>query len=73
MQGELFVLLQINRGLQVEHLLSQLSWIAASLLVAFVCPVYLVDELILIFCNLVSHSGASGSTFDVFQHMVSMV
>ena len=47
-QGELLVLPQLNPGVQGEHLLRQPSWNAASVLVACVCPVYLVDELILI-------------------------
>ena len=69
----MFVLLQLNPGVRGEHLLSHLSWIASSLLVAFVCPVFLVDELILMFYTPPSHSGASGGSFDVFQHMLSMV
>ena len=47
-QGELLVLPRLNPGVQGEHLLRQPSWNAASVLVACVCPVYLVDELILI-------------------------
>ena len=37
-------LLRLNPGTQGEHLTSQLSWVAAWLLVARVCPVYLVEE-----------------------------
>ena len=73
MQSELFVLLWLNRGVRGEYLLSQFSWIVASLLAACVHPVYLVNEVILMFCTLPSHSWASGGSFDVFQHMVSMV
>ena len=51
---------------------SHLSWIAASLLVACVCSIYLVDELILMFDTPLSRSGASGGSFDVFQQKVSM-
>ena len=56
MQSELFVLLWLNCGVRGEYLLSQLFWIVASLLAAFVHPVYLVDEVILMFCTLPSHS-----------------
>ena len=34
---------------QREHLIKQLSWTAAGLLVTRLCPVYLVDELVLVF------------------------
>ena len=37
-------LLWLNPGLRGEHLTSQLSWVAAWLLVTRVCPVYLVKE-----------------------------
>ena len=47
-QVELLVLPRLNPGVQGEHLLRQLSWNATSVLVTCVCPVYLVDELILI-------------------------
>ena len=73
MQGELLVLPRLNSRVQWEHLISQLLLIAASLLVTYACPAYLVDELILMFCTPPSHGGASGGSFDIFQHMVSMV
>ena len=38
-----------NARAQREHLIRQLSWTAAGLLVTRVCPVYLVDELVLVF------------------------
>ena len=44
-------LLRLNLGAGGEHLTSQLSWIAAWLLVTRVCPVYLVDELALLCCK----------------------
>ena len=37
-------LLPLNRRAWGEHLTSQLSWVASCLLVARVCPVYLVVE-----------------------------
>ena len=40
-------LLRLNPVVRGEHLISQLQWIAALLLVTRVCPVYLVDELVL--------------------------
>ena len=42
-------LLWLNTRVQGEHLTSLLSWAAAWLLVTYVCPVYLVDELVLMF------------------------
>ena len=69
MQGNLCVLLLVNPGVRRVHLVSQLSWIAARLLDTCACPVYLVDKLIVI-CSVplpLSHSGASGGSFDVFQ------
>ena len=42
-------LLWLNPGARGEHLTSQLSWITAWLLVTRVCPVYLADELVLVF------------------------
>ena len=44
-------LLQLNPRARGEHLTHQLSWIAAWLLVTRVCPVYLVDQLALLFCK----------------------
>ena len=41
-------LLQLNHGAWGEDLTSQLSWVAAWLLVTGVCPVCLVDELALL-------------------------
>ena len=38
-----------NARAQGEHLTRQFSWTAAGLLVTRVCPVYLVDELVLVF------------------------
>ena len=73
MQDELCVLLRLNPRVQEEYLISQLSWIPARLLITCVCIVYLVDELILMFCTPPSHDGASGGSFDIFQHMVSLV
>ena len=67
-QCELFLLLRLNLGVPGEHL-SHISWIAASLLFACACLVYLVDELIFI-CSVplpLSHSGASAGSFGVFQ------
>ena len=43
--------LRLNRGTRGEHLPIQLSWVTASLLVTRVCPVYLADELVLLFCD----------------------
>ena len=42
------ILLWLNPGVQGEHLTSQLPWVATLLLVTRVCPVYLVDELVLV-------------------------
>ena len=69
----MYVLLRPNPGVQLEHLFSYFSWVATSLLAERVSPVYLVDELILMFYTPLSHSGTISGSFDVFQHMVSMV
>ena len=68
-QGDLCVLLRLNPGVRRVHLLIQLSWIASRLLDTCVYSIYLVDRLILI-CPVplsLSHSVASGGSFDVFQ------
>ena len=39
---------RLNLGERGEHFTRQLSWVAAWLLVTRVCPVYLVDELVLV-------------------------
>ena len=48
------ILLWLNPGVRDNHLISQPSWIAAWLSVTCVCPLYLVDQLILMFCTPVS-------------------
>ena len=42
-------LLWLNARAHGEHLICQLLWAAAWLLVIHVCPVYLADELVLVF------------------------
>ena len=42
-------LLWLNLGVQGEHLTSQLSWVTAWLLGTRVSPVYLADELVVVF------------------------
>ena len=55
---ELFYwLLWLNPWKQGEHLTSQLSQVAAWVLVTRVCPVYLVDELVLVFLVLLKEWG----------------
>ena len=58
----LCILLRLNPGPRGEHLTSQLSWIAVWLLVTHVCPVYLVDELVLgvLQSLLIGLNGGSG-------------
>ena len=47
--AEWFVCISLAKiGVRWEHVIIQLSWIAAWLAVTCVCPVYLVDKLILI-------------------------
>ena len=41
-------LLRLKPGAQGEHLTSQFSWVAAQLLVTRVCPVYLLEELVVL-------------------------
>ena len=55
------------------HLTSQLLQIAPGLLVRRVCPVYLEDELVLVFytCDCILYL-ANGGSVDVSLHMISM-
>ena len=74
MQGDLCVLFRLNPGVRRVHLVSDVSWIAPRLLNTRVFPVYLVDKIILIcFAPLsLSHSRASGGSFDVFQGKITL-
>ena len=56
---------RLNPGVRGEHLTSQLSWVAAWLLVTHACPVYLVDELVLVFYA--PYDWVNGGSVDVFS------
>ena len=60
----------VNLRARGENLTSQLSRIPARPLVTYVCPVFLVDELVVVFCTL--YDWANGGSVDVLLHMVSM-
>ena len=60
----------VNLRARGENLTSQLSRIAARPLVTCVCPVFLVDELVVVFCT--PYDWANGGSVDVLLHMVSM-
>ena len=50
--GVIGLLIALTKSLStIEHLTSQFSWVAAWLLVTCVCPVYQVEELVLLVFN----------------------
>ena len=57
-------LFRLHLRAREEDLTRQLSWIAVRLLVTRAFPVYLVDELVLVFCT--PYDWANGGFVDVF-------
>ena len=52
---------------------ARVAFMESFILVTCFCPVYLVDELILMFCTPSAPWRSNGGSFEVFQHIVSVV